>query len=747
MATVNYFDWNMGVNDETLHKGIIKNTNYINGSGEKKYFSGDQEFSFSEDDDPIKNYQSLEGYLLPQGNNLEVKIISSTGNDTYTIKDCYDIKYVARYLVSNIESIISNSEIKISYGPAIAISNYDSRFSSNNLGGILACQITNTSTNDKYLRSFTISGQNITLKSINPDSNGIYQIDSIAGISANWKFELISAFDIVKAGTELETVFQGYVIKTIENGEGTIKFTKFDTPLKLLNESIVIVYIKLEKIKPQNINMQSILQHDIFTDTKKIDFALIKSQLDLLKENLIKYNNPLKKVILKTRRPTVLKRGDEVYFNVTDIIQDTLKVIDLSEEYIHPNGDIENKPFKEITYTFANYIDDFAQLLSTFQLKDEINKVQLAKKQNFNYTAELIISCTNELNTTNNANFISKPTFVGYEFINVNSEAQNNYLRINWNLVQEANNYYIEISLNNIFTNLISAGNTGNYSSIETYSQFTINNNKFYVRIRAFNQYSTSEWSDTLEITKVNIKNFSNNHNWDLLYNSENMTGSGLSIIDNKNSIVANFYRNTSHNASSAYPTWVNDSVFGNGIKFNSPASALRIADSNIIDTSTKATWLFVIKFNQINIQQFLLNKVSSSNINNNSYQFYIENDNKAKSILRGSNGSYFNNSSSAVLNNSDANVVIGLAFRYDCITNSLIYIKNQNTYNISGISLPSSVSNSPLDLFIGAFLGENGSWYYSNTELKAEIYRIAMIKDTLSESQIKAEFSQMGLT
>ena len=44
MATVNYFDWNMGVTDDTLHKGIIKNTNYIAGSGLKKYFSGSKDY-------------------------------------------------------------------------------------------------------------------------------------------------------------------------------------------------------------------------------------------------------------------------------------------------------------------------------------------------------------------------------------------------------------------------------------------------------------------------------------------------------------------------------------------------------------------------------------------------------------------------------------------------------------------------------------------------------------------------------
>ena len=108
-------------------------------------------------------------------------------------------------------------------------------------------------------------------------------------------------------------------------------------------------------------------------------------------------------------------------------------------------------------------------------------------------------------NTDGNAIFVSKPIFTGYEFTNVNSEPQDNNLTITWQTVPEATNYYIEISLNDTFTHLISAGNTGNYTEISTYSDFTINNNNFYARLKAEKNGLFSDWSTVLEINKSNL--------------------------------------------------------------------------------------------------------------------------------------------------------------------------------------------------------------------------------------------------
>ena len=744
MGTVNYFDWNMGVNDETLHSGIIKNTNYVNGSGNKKYFSGDLEFSFSEDDDPIKNYQILEGYLLPQGNNLEVEIIPSTGSDTYTIKDCYEIKHIARYLKSGIEAIISSSVITLPFGPAITITNYDSRFTSNNLGGILACRITNPNTNDTYLRSFTISGQNITLKSITPDSDGVYQIQSITGISTNWRFELISAFDIVKSGTQLESVFQGYVIKTIENGEGTIKFTKFDTPEKLSNEFVAIVYVKLEKMKPQDINMQSILQHDIFTDTKQIDFALIQSQLDLLKENLIKYNNPLRKVVLKTRRPTILEYGDEVYFNVTDVIQDTLKVIDKNEEYINQNGELEDKPFRVITYTFANYIDDFAKLLSTFQLKDEINKIQLAKKQQFNYTAELIISCTNELDTSNNATFVSKPKNLSYEFVNANSEPQNNYLILSWDSVTEATDYYVEISLNNTFTHLIAAEKTDNYNNIDTYSDFTKNNNLFYARVKTENKGIFSDWSDTLEIEKNPHLSFPSS-----ITGAWGTLALDYGFIFNPNSSgdftdYSSYNRSVSFFGSGTNPTWVNDnSQWGLDFSSSNNKGLSFIADGNLI-SSTENT--FIIEYSNLidpSVPQGLFTVWTLGGIG-----ISTGGGGDTSKIFVNTTDDYGSNHQVKTNNSQIGTAIISYSIKCQSGAEDYVFVRNQTNQSLTGTAITdiSSFRNiNGIRAMIGNFYTDGN--FMSNAQFRGVIKRFAIIKQKLTDAQIKEIHRLMGYT
>lgn len=747
-------DWQSITYNDVI-TGLKYNTDFVSGGFEPVYFIGDKSIKSSYANDTIQNCTQILANLLRSNDNLTIKTFEATGENKYPVGKCSNIQYVARYIDSKIESITSTSVCDIPLDVSEKIGKYDTRFTSNGLGGQLVCRI--TSNDIEYLRAFTISGQEITLLDTVTGS-----VSAIASLAVDDRFELINAYDILEEGLEETTGYpvQGFVKKHVKPNEDTsyIEFSKYDTPAKLSCEKVVIAYNALDDYNQTFIYDGSIDQYGIFTKKEDLNFALTQSQLTFIETTLKKFIEPNIVIELETFRPSKPLKGWNVNVNIPEFdLVGIFKITRVSEVFISETGQLIDKPFRLWKVTLSNYENNLASVLAGLKRRADLGKSKLATNQ--------VLRTAIDINLQ--TKFIDDPSEYGLDTpVALDADPINNDdFTALWEAVPNANNYILVASLSPTFDSVINGFGgiyTGNVLSYVVDGQEITDNDTFYFKVKAVNTDLNleSDFSNTITVNKITIPNFTNDYAWDLLYNSDSMTGSGLSITDSINSIVANFYRNTSHNGTSDYPSWVTDGTFGNGILFNKPASALRIADDSVIDITTKSTWLFILKFKQISINQILLNKVSSSNNNWNAYQFSMISNNESGSGLFDTTlgtplatSAYLSDTDSAFLVSGDIDVVIGVAFSFDLATHTMSYIKNQTSYTSSRnmsyapFSNINTINNSPLDLFIGSFLWDNGSSYISGYEMKAEIYRMAMIKDKLTDAQIKAEFAQMGLT
>ena len=738
-------DWQTITTNDIL-TGLKYNTDFISGGVEPVYFIADKSISVNYSNDSIQNCTKILANLLRSNDSLTIKIFETTGENKYTVGKASNIQYVARYIDSYLETITNTYTATIPLDVSEKIGKYDTRFTSNALGGQLICRI--TSDEIEYLRAFTISSQTIVLKDIVTGANS-----GIGTLTVNDRFELINAYDILEEGLEETTGYpvQGFVKKHVKPGEDTsyIEFGKYDTPNKLSGEKVVISYNAIDDYNQTFIYDDSINKYGIFPKNEELNFSVTQTQINQVEATLKKFTEPKITIDLETYRPTRPQKGWYINVDVDGLVSGIFKIVSVSETYIHTYGQLIDKPFRLWKVRLTNYENNLASVLAGLKRRNDLGKSKLATNQilrtaiDFNLQFRFIDDPSEfTLNT---------PTALDATLINPND------FTANWTAVANANNYIIVASLSPTFDGVIDGFGgiyTGDILSILVDGQEITDNDTFYYKVKAVNTDLglESDFSNVITVEKYPYPVFSNNHAWDLVFdNSSAMSGSGLSITDSVNSIVANFYRNTSHDGASDYPTWVFDATFGNGIKFNTPASALRISDNSVIDITNKETWLFIIKFTAKDIRQNLLTKVSNSSWLNNAYQSWINTTNTASSVVYNSgSGDYGTVESTAIIGAGDLNVIIGLAFQVDMVNHTAKFIKNQTTYsyslqnNFAGVS---STNNSDKDLFIGSLLWENGTAYIPSTDTKAEIYGLAMIKDALTEAQIKAEFSQMGLT
>ena len=738
-------DWQTITTNDIL-TGLKYNTDFISGGVEPVYFIADKSISVNYSNDSIQNCTKILANLLRSNDSLTIKIFETTGENKYTVGKASNIQYVARYIDSYLETITNTYTATIPLDVSEKIGKYDTRFTSNALGGQLICRI--TSDEIEYLRAFTISSQTIVLKDIVTGANS-----GIGTLTVNDRFELINAYDILEEGLEETTGYpvQGFVKKHVKPGEDTsyIEFGKYDTPNKLSGEKVVISYNAIDDYNQTFIYDDSINKYGIFPKNEELNFSVTQAQINQVEATLKKFTDPKITIDLETYRPTRPQKGWYVNVDIDGLVTGIFKIVSVSETYIHTYGQLIDKPFRLWKVRLTNYENNLASVLAGLKRRNDLGKSKLATNQilrtaiDFNLQFRFIddpSEFTLDVPTSLDATSITNDDFTA-----------------NWTAVPNADDYIIVASLSPTFDGVLDGFGgiyTGDVLSILVDGQEITDNDTFYYKVKAVNTDLglESDFSNVITVEKYPYPVFSNNHAWDLVFdNSSAMSGSGLSITDSVNSIVANFYRNTGHDGASAYPTWVFDATFGNGIKFDTPASALRISDNSVIDITNKETWLFVIKFTAKDIKQNLLTKVSNSSWLNNAYQLWINTTNTASNVVYNSgNGDYGTVESTAIIGAGDLNVIIGLAFQVDMVNHTAKFIKNQTTYsyslqnNFAGVS---STNNSDKDLFIGSFLWENGTAYIPSTDTKAEIYGLAMIKDALTESQIKAEFSQMGLT
>jgi len=382
-------DWNIGINDSTIFNGIIKNTNYNETNQEKTYLIADKDISFDVDMETIKNYQILKGLISDSNDNLTRKeFIQKNNQDTFSVGKAFDIVYVARHILSNIEQVNSTTEFKISASAANKIENYDKvKLNDNGLGGQLVCLITD-STGTEYIRTFTISSSILTISS------------AIGSLAVNNQFELINGFDILKEGLEQTIGYpvDGYVIKHIKYNEDCyIKFPKYDIPNP--SDKIVIYYKALRDTKQEYIYQDSIDRYDFGLLEENIDFPLTVEELSLVKNELDKFLVPKKTISLTTYRPTVAKLNWKIPVNVTDFTDglETFTVTSVDPNYKLPYGQKVGYPHIEQKVTLSNYTDDLVKLLARLKNKNkakinETTQIAENKKQATNIVLAFTIS-------------------------------------------------------------------------------------------------------------------------------------------------------------------------------------------------------------------------------------------------------------------------------------------------------------------------------------------------------------------
>jgi len=382
-------DWNIGINDSTIFNGIVKNTNYNETNQEKTYLIADKDISFDTDMETIKNYQILKGLLSDSNDNLTRKeFIQKNNQDTFSVGKAFDIVYVARHILSNIEVVNSTTQFKISASAANKIENYDKvKLNDNGLGGQLVCLITDA-TGTEYIRTFTISSGILTLSS------------AIASLAVNNQFELINGFDILKEGLEQTVGYpvDGYVIKHIKYNEDCyIKFPKYDIPNP--SDKIVIYYKALRDTKQEYIYQDSIDRYDFGLLEENIDFPLTVEELALVKNELDKFLVPKKTITLTTYRPTVAKLNWKIPVNITNFTDglETFTITSIEPNYKLPYGQKAGYPHIEQKVTLSNYTDDLVKLLARLKNKNkakinETTQIAENKKQATNIKLAFTIS-------------------------------------------------------------------------------------------------------------------------------------------------------------------------------------------------------------------------------------------------------------------------------------------------------------------------------------------------------------------
>jgi hypothetical protein len=364
------WDWLLGVTDDTLFNPIT-NADY-GDPGEPMFLPGDKSIKCRKTTDSLRNWFLFEALLNNDNSTLGLTryLVDSTGEDTYKIGKGSDVKYVARYLKDKIQTKISTSVATISTNTAAMIAKYDQRFTDNGLGGKLICII-----NETDIRAFDIAGTQITLK--DPDT-GV--VSPIATLAVNDTFELINCFDVMEEGKdEADYPTLGYVKKHAKPGidDCSVWFNKYDKPMKVKTEKVIIYYNSLTDYAPEYPFNFSYTKHYLSSYEVKLDFPTTEGQLvSILFSSLANYSNEKVEIILKTRRPTLAKKGWIIDFDVTDMYTGTLFVVGVDFDYIYPDSSKPDTPIIEQTVTFSNYPEKetLSKVLSGLKRKGKINK-------------------------------------------------------------------------------------------------------------------------------------------------------------------------------------------------------------------------------------------------------------------------------------------------------------------------------------------------------------------------------------
>jgi len=609
------WDWQIGVTDKTLSDGRILNPAWYPYSTEQMFFSGDmvEGFSYSETDNPILNFFEYETFILPDGYDLSIKEIDVTGNDSYTLPfKAADIYAVGRLIKTDIVTVTNSYTVTIPTPESVAIGVYDSRFTSNNTylpknqGKFLGLFI-DPDDGTRYFRVFTISGATLTLKDIATGANS-----GITGIAANWSFWLVGHYNILPESTQIPAaVVDGYVIKNVAlgTGEASIKFSQYDYPLNK-NEKLAIIYYAVDNAKPQYSDPESILQHGIYVKSEKPDFIMESSQLNTLQVNSQKYYKSQKKFTLKTKRPSKLIEGDNVYINVTPYPSGIYEVSSVKTVVEHETGEISEDALFEVTeYEFTNYDYDLDTVLLQLKNKNQVTQARVTQALTRNYPIKLNLI----------AKYFRNITRIGgvqnLEILSTTSTS----VSIGWDALTGAEEYRIYVSEYSNFSVIKKyISGISNFSDRVAYYQTSYSksgleaNTDLYIKVTAIIAGIETDFSNTVNYYNTNPLN---NGTIALNFNE----GTGTTVADDSvNSNTGSFF---------GTPTWTTGNVKANAVEIGTN-DAIRVTDNSSYHDEKIITMTVTFKNTLGNsVNRFIAEKYGISTATAE-FDVYIRNDN-----------------------------------------------------------------------------------------------------------------------
>ena len=556
-------DWQTITTNDIL-TGLKYNTDFISGGVEPVYFIADKSISVNYSNDSIQNCTKILANLLRSNDSLTIKIFETTGENKYTVGKASNIQYVARYIDSYLETITNTYTATIPLDVSEKIGKYDTRFTSNALGGQLICRI--TSDEIEYLRAFTISSQTIVLKDIVTGANS-----GIGTLTVNDRFELINAYDILEEGLEETTGYpvQGFVKKHVKPGEDTsyIEFGKYDTPNKLSGEKVVISYNAIDDYNQTFIYDDSINKYGIFPKNEELNFSVTQAQINQVEATLKKFTDPKITIDLETYRPTRPQKGWYINVDVDGLVSGIFKIVSVSETYIHTYGQLIDKPFRLWKVRLTNYENNLASVLAGLKRRNDLGKSKLATNQ--------ILRTAIDFNLQ--FRFIDDPSEFGLDAptaLDATSVTTNEFVA-NWSAVANANNYIIVVSLSPVFDGVIDGFGgiyTGDVLSILVDGQDVTDNDTFYYKVKAVNTDLglESDFSNAITVSKITT---------------------ALDIKVNVSSVYDDSGNSNTVTLISS-PSIVS-TTYGYGVNLNSGSKAIKVNDSSSYEFSNHNTGIF----------------------------------------------------------------------------------------------------------------------------------------------------------
>lgn len=367
-----------GITVDSIKFGKIANPDYgktANPNEPKDLFS---ETNINVEYDFYSILNSLKVIALVQNDdNLTREILyqDEKPQDSFNLKYKYrDIKYIARYLKSDIISASSNSNFEIESKQAEKIENYDQLHTD-----LLVCRIEHKTTKEEYFREFVILNGIVNLV-LNEEISSDLDIPDLITFPENYRFELIKSMNVLEDNREnLDGYpFRGVVFNIGAKSNASIKFMQYDIPKK--QDTIIVYGHKLEEYEETWRNIESMETYGVFHDVIELDTPLTSKQIKLLRDSFEQKGEPLQNTSFDTSRPETLQTEWNINFNIPGLIEGIFSINSINNAY-KGRENRKQKPNILQNVRAAKFRNEFSDVLSDLRNKNNLKRPTQTKNE------------------------------------------------------------------------------------------------------------------------------------------------------------------------------------------------------------------------------------------------------------------------------------------------------------------------------------------------------------------------------